>query len=486
MVKGLLKQGHNPIIFCRYIPTATYVARELGQALGDKVLLQCVTGLLDPKEREQRIAEMGTKENAGRPRLLVATDCLSEGINLQELFDSIVHYDLSWNPTRHEQREGRVDRYGQPAKLVRIITYYGKDNPVDGLVLEVLLRKHAEIRKKTGVGVSVPHDNETVVSSIMEGLLLRRKAGGTRQDLLPGLEDLWKPRAKAMHASWESNGEKEGRLRSMFAQEAIRVEDLKSELEASQKATGSDRELAEFVRDTLRLHGGTAEDKDGDWVLDYKETPHELMDRLEAYGDAKKKRVAVRFNRPVKDGVLLLARTHPLIEELAGFVSESALDGIETARARRAGTMRTKAVSKRSTLLLLRFRHDLETTFKDKGVQVQLAEELGVMAFEGAPETAAWLTSEQAEVLWQAQPSGNVGVGQAQDFVSKVADGLGVLKPAIEAEATRRAEELRQAHSRVRQITAIKGRPARIQGYKVIPRLPVDILGIYVLLPHVA
>jgi SNF2 family DNA or RNA helicase len=45
--------------------------------------------------------------------VLVATDCLSEGINLQEHFDAVVHYDLSWNPTRHEQREGRVDRFGQ-------------------------------------------------------------------------------------------------------------------------------------------------------------------------------------------------------------------------------------------------------------------------------------------------------------------------------------------------------------------------------------
>jgi SNF2 family DNA or RNA helicase len=47
--------------------------------------------------------------------VLVATDCLSEGVNLQEHFDAVVHYDLSWNPTRHEQREGRVDRFGQSA-----------------------------------------------------------------------------------------------------------------------------------------------------------------------------------------------------------------------------------------------------------------------------------------------------------------------------------------------------------------------------------
>ena len=69
-------------------------------------------------------------------RVLVATDCLSEGINLQDAFDAVVHYDLAWNPTRHEQREGRVDRYGQESDPVRVVTYYGRDNPIDGIVLE--------------------------------------------------------------------------------------------------------------------------------------------------------------------------------------------------------------------------------------------------------------------------------------------------------------------------------------------------------------
>jgi SNF2 family DNA or RNA helicase len=35
---------------------------------------------------------------------------------------AVMHYDLSWNPTRHEQREGRVDRYGQERKRVRVLT----------------------------------------------------------------------------------------------------------------------------------------------------------------------------------------------------------------------------------------------------------------------------------------------------------------------------------------------------------------------------
>ena len=79
--------------------------------------------------------------------MLVATDCLSEGVNLQEQFQAVVHYDLAWNPTRHEQREGRVDRFGQPADIVRAVTIYGRDNRIDGIVLDVLLRKHQAIRE---------------------------------------------------------------------------------------------------------------------------------------------------------------------------------------------------------------------------------------------------------------------------------------------------------------------------------------------------
>ena len=63
-----------------------------------------------------------------------------------------VHYDLSWNPTRHEQREGRVDRFRQPRPRVRVLTYYGTDNGIDGIVLEVLLRSTGGVHLRAGIG----------------------------------------------------------------------------------------------------------------------------------------------------------------------------------------------------------------------------------------------------------------------------------------------------------------------------------------------
>ena len=138
LIKDCLKDGFRPIVFCRFIPTAEYVAKELRDRLPKDVEVAAVTGLLPPADRQARVLAL-----AKAPKhVLVCTECLSEGINLQEHFDAVFHYDLSWNPTRHEQREGRVDRFGQPREKVRIVTYYGADNPIDGIVLDVLIKKH--------------------------------------------------------------------------------------------------------------------------------------------------------------------------------------------------------------------------------------------------------------------------------------------------------------------------------------------------------
>ena len=69
-------------------------------------------------------------------------------LGVQDHFDAVVHYDLSWNPTRHEQREGRVDRFGQKSGVVRATLLYGANNPVDGAVLEVILKKADKIREE--------------------------------------------------------------------------------------------------------------------------------------------------------------------------------------------------------------------------------------------------------------------------------------------------------------------------------------------------
>jgi SNF2 family DNA or RNA helicase len=112
IIRRLLRDDYRPIVFCRFIPTAEYVAAQLSKLH--------TPGIRGPARRgghrRRRTQGKINKLSANPQRLLVATDCLSEGIDLQEHFDAVVHYDLPWNPNRLEQRESRVDRFGQPKR----------------------------------------------------------------------------------------------------------------------------------------------------------------------------------------------------------------------------------------------------------------------------------------------------------------------------------------------------------------------------------
>jgi predicted transcriptional regulator len=177
----------------------------------------------------------------------------------------VLHYDLSWNPTRHEQREGRVDRYGQPSPTIRAITYYGVDNQIDGIVLDVLIRKHRTIRNSLGISVPVPIDTDQVVEAIFEGLLLRERSSSAQQ-LLPGLEEYLRPQKEDLNRRWDASAEREKRSRTMFAQETIKVEEVARELKATQATIGSGVDVAAFSKEAFRAHGAVVSEAHGDRI----------------------------------------------------------------------------------------------------------------------------------------------------------------------------------------------------------------------------
>ena len=100
-------------------------------------------------------------------RILVATDCLSEGVNLQQDWDTVIHYDLSRNPKRLEQREGRVDRFGQDKLVVRVATLVGVNNEVDLVVMRVLIEKARTIYQRLGIAVPAPAASEDVLNAVI-------------------------------------------------------------------------------------------------------------------------------------------------------------------------------------------------------------------------------------------------------------------------------------------------------------------------------
>jgi superfamily II DNA or RNA helicase len=471
IVKGLLADGYRPIVFCKFIPTAEYVAEQLRKKLRG-VEIACVTGQLHHDEREARVVALAASEQ----RVLVCTDCLSEGINLQQHFDAVVHADLAWSPTRHEQREGRVDRFNQASPTVRVVTFYGEDNPIDGIVLNILIKKHKAIRSSTGVSVPVPVDSDRVLEAIFESLLLKGEQDVTQLSLFDGM-DL--PERKQLSEEWESAADREKRSRTLFAQHGIKADEVQPELDALRKALGSVADLERFVRDAVRASKGNIDDRQP-FTIDLSEAPLALRD---ATGLTKPTRAT--FAVPPPRGALALSRTHPFMEALAAYISDSALSGDPNAAARRCGVTVTDAVKTLSTLLLLRFRFQIVTAKSE-----MLAEDCAIVAYRGLPTAnlpqnwgpggagPEWLTEAEAEALLLAAPKGNLGPDPQRHFLRTVLAQHGALQPHLTRLAKERADRLLAAHRRVRK--AVEGshaaREIKVQGEP-------DLLGLYLFLP---
>lgn len=472
VVKTFLKEGYKPILFCRFIPTAEYVADYLRQEIkGAEVI--CITGNLPPQEREQRIEQLSDNPK----RVLVCTDCLSEGINLQGHFDAVMHYDLSWNPTKHEQREGRVDRYGQKNPDIRVMTYYGIDNQIDGIILDVLIRKHKTIRSSLGISVPIPVDSNAVVEAIFEGLLLREK-GGTVDQFLPGFEEYFKPRKEDIYTKWDNATEKEKRSRTLFAQETIKTDEVEKEIREMQDSMGSSTDLKRFLQNTLSSCNGVFSEKsDGLYEIDLSNCQRALTDYIKASYPKLQDKFRVRFEMPVPDGVIYLKRTHPIIEALANYIINGALDSIEDSIAKRCGVIRTSAVKTMTTIVLVRLRYHINTIKEDQKTPL-LAEDCKLLGFEGFPADAKWLDPKACEAYLNLRPETNIDQSLASDYISDVLKEITVINKKIEQLAQENGNKLLDAHRRVRTAAQAKG-----LRFEVEPKLPADVLGIYVYLP---
>lgn len=474
-LKTLLASGFKPVVFCRYIATAHYVADQLKNVLPQgKSHVIAITGELTSDQREERIEELGALDEGVTP-VLVATDCLSEGVNLQRFFDTVVHYDLTWNPTRHEQREGRVDRFGQSAKTVRALMLYGENNPVDGAVLKVIIRKADKIRKELGVAVPLPADNNKVVDAIMKAVLLQsgRVAQATRQLTL----DFGEAETE-VDTAWQTARDK--MTRTVFAQRRLAPHEVLPEWRKAVSVFGSEEDVARFVRHATERLGAPLEPRRDHHRLALTHLPKPLQERLEGIG--LKGTMKIGFAQPAPSGVLDVHRTHPLVATLADFIAEAALDLGDPSLGARASAIFTKDVGTRTVVYLLRLRHQITIERRESdgryiAAKSLLAEECLGVAVRGT-ETPEVLAETDALALLSLDPGRNMEDGQKSRLIAQALGAVPALEPQFNAIAQRRAEELLADHRRVREASDARG-----VRYSVTPSLPVDKIGVYVLMP---
>jgi superfamily II DNA or RNA helicase len=479
LVAGLLREGFHPIVWCRYIATADYVAEGLQRVLGrdfDNARVVSITGMLSDDERRAKVAEL-TEE---RRRVLVATDCLSEGINLQNAFNAALHYDLPWNPNRLEQREGRVDRFGQTlSKTVKTIRYFSPDNPVDGVVIRVLLDKAREIHQALGTYVPVPEESETVTQAVLQALFFK---GRTLEEATPQMElGLEIPEVVALHRSWDLDAAREKENRTRFAQRALKPEEVRCELEATDAVLGDPDAVRLFVLNAAQHLGLTIVPDHQAKVFRVVVTAEARANLPQAIGAAlpvtKTGQWLVSFVSPTPEGAEYLGRNHRFVATLAQFLMEEALTKGAAARASRCGAMRTRAVSRLTTLYLLRLRFLIE----QPGRTPLLAEEVQVMGHTGPADKPAWIGQDHVLTLLEsAHADANIRDEEKLELTAAALAGYQKLDSAIKQTLQGRAEALTEAHRRIRQAVALK-----VRGLTVKPQLPPDLLGLLVLQPLV-
>ncbi|HCE7490463.1 TPA: DEAD/DEAH box helicase [Pseudomonas aeruginosa] len=458
-IGSLLEDGYHPAVFCRYVATAHYVAEHLKAAF-PKATVDAVTGELTPEERRERVEDMEEAEQ----RILVATDCLSEGINLQHLFTAVVHYDLAWNPTRHEQREGRVDRFGQQADEVRCTMLYGQDNPVDGFVLNVILRKGETIQKELGVLVPLPEDEARISQALVKAALMRRSDSsmaspqasfdfGESEQLLAPLQ-----------AQWQNALEKAKANRTVFAQRRIKPDEVLPEWHKQQQALGTQADVQRFLQSAcVRLGSPLEMDRKQARFLP-QHLPEALRQRLADEG----------INKPQSIDLAELHRSHPLVGLLAQHLLEDALSSERPLAARCAATL-TDDVDVVTTIYLLRLRHQLSYVRRREPFQM-MAEETVALAVRGRANPQ-WLADDSVNRLLECTPSGNLPAEAVQREVGAALDFLAAHPQPLQALAEQRAQALLADHERVRAAARDVGH------HSVSPCLPVDVMGVYVLLP---
>ena len=475
-IAELVSEGFNPVIFCRYIATAHY----LGQHLATKVkgvTIDVVTGELTSDKRKEKVELLGDAER----RILVATDCLSEGVNLQDHFDAVVHYDLSWNPTRHEQREGRVDRFGQKREVVRATLLYGANNPVDGAVLEVIIRKADKIREELGVAVPLPDDGHTLSQALMKAVLLRnREREGGRQLAFAFVE---MEEANAIETRWLDAAQRAKKNRTVFAQRRLKPEDVLPEWKKSLATLGGKEDVQRFTGRALARLGGALEPIGSSGRRGFKvpldALPKDVRERLDVEGLAGS--ILVDFEYPPATRCRSVQRSHPLVSVLAETMLERTLANVASADENdpgvlgRVGCWVAEGVTARTLVALVRFRHQLNSQRGNQAVTL-LVEEATAIAWTGGP---APLEGPDALALLSPLPVADPPVHVRERAVTHALGQLETRLPELDAFAERRAQTLLADHRRVREAAEGIGR------YSVKALLPADVIGLFVLLPKV-
>jgi len=148
----LSKKG-QVVIFTYYADTLDYIYQNVSEdPLFSKTSIEKISGRVTSVRRRTEIVD---NFMSGKTDILMSTDVLSEGMNLQKA-QYLINYDLHWNPTRMIQRAGRIDRIGSPFKEIYVYNFFPEEELEDLLrLVKILQNKIRNIDSSIGLDTTV-------------------------------------------------------------------------------------------------------------------------------------------------------------------------------------------------------------------------------------------------------------------------------------------------------------------------------------------
>lgn len=184
------KNSPRIILFSERIQTLEFLSQKIKEEFNvdEKVVRVFHAGMSDVEQQE--IVESFGKENEP-VRLLLATDVASEGVNLHYYCNHLIHFDIPWSLITLEQRNGRIDRYGQnytPHIYYLLTKSQDEDIKGDFRILNKLIEKEEEAHKNLGDAATImelfnPQEEEEYIERELA-------EGKTADEILPSFDEL--------------------------------------------------------------------------------------------------------------------------------------------------------------------------------------------------------------------------------------------------------------------------------------------------------
>ena len=461
-LNALLRSDPKVIIFTRYKDTLDYLGREISKHKNyQDIKIITLDGSLNASQRADRMLEFGNSRKA----VLVATDCISEGMNLQHYAAQLIHYELPWNPNRLEQRNGRIDRYGQKRmKEVAIRTMVMEDS-LEAHILKVLVEKADRIRQDHGFSPPFFGDDVSVLDLIQDqGLDVT--IGQTKLDNF--LDGISKVQTESEVKPYSDESIEQIKGDSFYGHTDIEIKDVHERMRKTHQLVGSPEELKQFVLYSLKLLRSEVQERvDGSYFITITEP------RLKR-GLNKTKDLLATFDPELgldNQDMDVIVLGHPLVRNLIETIKDISYTSPEFYG--RNACVKTSAIPRQTYLYHYLVRYAVQTT------PSSIIEELLPIGIMGD----VILNPKQIDELRKSKALPDQRSDDEKQTDVKAALDIANLNAIVEQHCEKRRQELMAERKQARKLLEAQGVEEAIAGIDDIAMASKDLLCVTVYYP---